>query len=130
MFKTRDVVNLILAAIPEIRAERTRLDRRHGIDQTDNIDLTELPVEDTRSTRLRAELMSFDEESLLRAEAAMYYGRDCDVAFHEKLACLRRLGEPKELIVGTLLEKLPACARYFAQAMTDLQNEGLALEAV
>jgi hypothetical protein len=105
MFKTRDVVNLILAAIPEIRAERARRDR------------------------LRQELLSFDE-SLLRAEAVLYFGRDRDVSFGDKLAYLRGLEEAREVIVSTLLEKVPACARYFAQAMANLQNEGLALEAV
>jgi hypothetical protein len=106
MSKTQEIINAILAAIPEIRAERVHRDR------------------------VRQQLLSFDDESLLRAEAALYYGRDRDVSFSEKLAYLRSLKEAKEVIVSTLLEKVPACARYFAQAMTDLQNEGLALEAV
>jgi hypothetical protein len=127
---TRDVVHAILTALPEIQAERARLNREHGSDRTGDIDLTRLPPENVRNTELRTHLLSFDDESLLGAEALMYYGRDRDVTFREKLAYLRRLDEPKDWIVGTLLEKLPACARYFAQAMADLPREGLSLEAV
>jgi hypothetical protein len=106
MFRNQAVIQAILAAIPQIRVERARRDR------------------------LRQELLAFDEESLLRAEAVMYDGRDRDVSFQEKLAYLRRLAEPKDWIIGTLLEKLPACARYFAQAQADLQKEGLSLDGV
>jgi hypothetical protein len=123
MPKTQDVVNLILAAIPEIRAERARR-REHGTDRT------EMPVENVRSTELRNQLLSFDDESLLRAEAVLYFGRDRDVSFGDKLAYLRSFKEAKEVIVSTLLEKVPVCARYFAQAMADLPREGLSLEAV
>jgi hypothetical protein len=89
-----------------------------------------MPPENVRRTELRTRLLSFDDESLLQAEALYYYGRDRDLPFRQKLDYLRRLDEPKEQIVSTLLEKLPACARCFAQAEADLRQEGLSIETV
>jgi hypothetical protein len=127
---THAVVHAILTAIPAIQAERARLHSERGVTRPPDHRLTQMPPENVRRTELRTRLLSFDDESLLKAEALYYYGRDRDGTFREKLDDLRRRGEPKEWIVSTLLEKLPAWEMCFAHAQADLRKEGLSLETV
>jgi hypothetical protein len=126
----RDVVRLILAAVSALQAERPRFDRGQGSDLPPDGDLARVPASTTRRTELRTALMLFDDETLLKTEALYFYGRDRDLTFRQNLDHLRRLGEPKDWIVTTLLEKLPACAMCFTQAEADLRQEGLSIETV
>ena len=131
---THDVVQTILTALPEVQADRARLNRERRDRPPDLVPAT-MPSENVRRNELRRALMSFDAESLLKAEALYYYGRDggdmtFDMTFVETLEYLRGLDEPKDWIVSTLLEKLPACALCFAQAEADLRKKGLSIETV
>ena len=130
MTKTKDIVHAILTAIPHIQAERARLNHERGVARPPDNRLTQMPSENVRESELRTRLMLFDDESLLKAEALYYYGRDGDLTFRKKLDDLRRRGEPKEWIVSTLLEKLPAWEMCFEHAQDRLQKAGLSLETV
>jgi hypothetical protein len=65
-----------------------------------------------------------DYEVLLKLEALMYFGRDRDTTFAEKLEVFRRRREARSDIVRTILEKVPACGRYFCDAVERLLEEG------
>jgi hypothetical protein len=131
-----DVVNTLLAAIPEVRAEQARVSEKRGRDPA--LGVTVSPdgfiagafPENARRRELEAKLMEFDEESLLKAEALFYFGRDRDGPFAQKLAFLRKLDEPKVRVVRTLLDKLYVCGQYFALAQAELQKQGLSLDAI
>lgn len=134
----KDVVRAVLAAIPEIQAERDCLDRAAGIIPTEETDLfTDRSTvertfeENTHEEELEQRLLAFGEESLLKAEALMYYGRDCEpCTFHGKLDYLRSRRVSKTEIVRTIMEKIPACGGYFENAQRKLQEENISLEDI
>lgn len=135
---TKDVVQAVLAAIPDIQAEEDRLNREYGIDPTKGIDLfTDRSAwertfeENPHIQELEQRLLGFDEESLLKTEALMYYGRDREPCrFREKLDSLRSHLDSKAEIVRTIMEKIPACGLYFEEAQRKLQREGLSIDAI
>jgi hypothetical protein len=127
---TRYILHALLTARPQIQAEHARLTHERGVARPSDNRLAQMLPENVRRTQLRTRLMSFDDETLLKAEALYYYGRDGDSSFRKKLAFLRRLGESKEQIVSTLLEKWPAWEMCFANAEDRLRKAGLSLEAV
>ena len=125
-----ECVGAILGAIPGIETAAVRLNEKHGIDPT-----TGLRLFDPQSTirmldinqeaeKLKAYLSTVDYETLLRLEALMYFGRDRDASFAEKLEYFRRRKEARSDIVRTVLEKVPACGRYFSDAVERLREEG------
>ncbi len=125
-----DGVREILKAIPAIEAENVRLDGKHGIDQAAGLRLfdeqsTIRMLETNREAdKLRAYLGSTDYETLLKLEALMYFGRDRDATFAEKLDSFRRRREARSDIIRTILEKVPACGRYFVDGVERLLEEG------
>ena len=131
-----DGVGEILKAIPAIEAEGVRLDAKHGIDQGVGLRLfdeqsTIRMLESNREAdKLRAYLGSMDYETLLKLEALMYFGRDRDATFAEKLDFFRRRREARSDIVRTILEKVPACGRYFADGVERLLEEGADVNAL
>jgi len=125
-----ECVGEILRAIPAIEAAAVRLDEKYGIVPT-----TGLRLFDPQSTirmleinqeaeKLRAYLWTVDYETLLKLEALMHFGRDRDASFAEKLEYFRRRKEARPDIVRTVLEKVPACGRYFSDAVERLLEEG------
>jgi len=125
-----ECVGEILRAIPAIEAAAVRLDEKYGIVPT-----TGLRLFDPQSTirmleinqeaeKLRAYLWTVDYETLLKLEALMHFGRDRDASFAEKLDYFRRRKEARPDIVRTVLEKVPACGRYFSDAVERLLEEG------
>jgi len=131
-----DGVKEILRSIPAIEAEDVRLDEKHGIepvmglrlfDQKSAIRLLETNQE---SEKLKAFLATMDYETVLKLEALMYFGRDRDATFAEKLEHLRRRKDARSDIVGAILEKVPACGRYFSDAVERLLEEGADLNAL
>jgi hypothetical protein len=126
-----ECVGAILRAIPAIAATAVRLDEKHGIDPA-----TGLRLFDPKSTirmlennpeadKLKAYLWTVDYETLLKLEALMCFGRDRDASFAEKLEYFRRRKEARSDIVGTVLERVPACGRYFSDAVEWLLEEGV-----
>lgn len=131
-----DGVGEILRAIPAIQAEDVRLDEKHGIDRTVGLRLFDAQstirmLEVNRETdSLRAYLGSADYETLLKLETLMYFGRDRDAAFGEKLETFRRRREARSDIIRRILEKVPACGRYFADGVERLREEGVDVNAL
>jgi hypothetical protein len=127
---TKDVMQMVLATIPDISAEEDRLDHEYGIDPTQAIDLfNDRPAlerafeENSHDEELQQRLLGFDEESLLKAEALMYYGRDRDdCTYREKLDYFRGRRDSKAEIVRTIIEKIPACRGYFEEAERKLRK--------
>jgi len=125
-----DGVREILKAIPAIQAEDARLDEKHGIDLAAGLRLfdeqsTIRMLEINREAdKLREYLGTMDYETLLKLEALMYFGRDRDATFAEKLDAFRRRREARSDIIRTILEKVPACGRYFVDGVERLQEEG------
>lgn len=126
-----DGVKEILKAIPAIGAEEVRLDEKHGIDPTMGLQLFDeqstirLLETNREAEKLRAYLGTMDYETLLKLEALMYFGRDRDAPFAEKLDAFRRRKEARADIVRTILEKVPTCGRYFADGVERLLEEGV-----
>ena len=125
-----ECVGAILRAIPAIEAAAVRLDEKHGIDPTIGLRLFD-PKSTIRmleinqeAEKLKAYLWTVDYETLLKLEALMYFGRDRDASFAEKLENFRRRKEARSDIVRTVLEKVPACGRYFSDAVERLLEEG------
>lgn len=125
-----DGVRAILKAIPAIVAEDVRLDEKHGIaravglrlfDEQSTIRMLEINRE---ADKLREYLGSTDYETLLKLEALMYFGRDRDATFAEKLDACRRRREARSDIIRAILEKVPACGRYFVDGVERLLEEG------
>lgn len=126
----------ILRAIPAIEAAAVRLDEQHGIDPTVGLRLFDpqsamrmLDV-NPEAEKLKAYLASIDYETLLQLEALMYFGRDRDATFTEKVASCRRRREARSDIVRSVLEKVPACGRYFSDAVERLLEEGVDVYAL
>ena len=125
-----DGVREILKAIPAIQAEDARLDEKHGIDLAAGLRLfdeqsTIRMLEINREAdKLREYLGTMDYETLLKLEALMYFGRDRDATFAGKLDAFRRRREARSDIIRTILEKVPACGRYFVDGVERLQEEG------
>lgn len=123
-------VSEILKAIPAIEAGEVRLDEKHGIDPTIGLRLFDAKTMirmleiNQEAEKLKAYLGSIDYETLLKLEALMYFGRDRDATFAEKLEYFRRRKEARSDIVRTVLEKVPACGRYFSDAVERLLEEG------
>jgi len=130
MMTLLDGVREILKAIPAIQAEDARLDEKHGIDLAAGLRLfdeqsTIRMLEINREAdKLREYLGTMDYETLLKLEALMYFGRDRDATFAEKLDSFRRRREARSDIIRTILEKVPACGRYFVDGVERLQEEG------
>lgn len=132
-----DVIRAIQDAIPKIRSEEFRLDRKHGIDRTKGFDLfaeksIERAFEDNvHEKELEETLMACDQESLLKVEALMYYGRDNDGStFTQKLEYLREHYDSKAMIVRTMLEKLPALTRYLQKGEAKLRESGMSVDTI
>jgi hypothetical protein len=125
-----DGVREILRAIPAIQAEDVRLDERHGIDQAvglrpfDEQSTIRMLEINREADKLRAYLGTTDYETLLKLVALMYFGRDRDATFAEKLDYFRRRREARSDIIRSILEKVPACGRYFVDGVERLQEEG------
>jgi hypothetical protein len=123
-------VSEILRAIPAIEAAEVRLDEKHGIDPTIGLRLFDAKTMirmleiNQEAEKLTTYLRSIDYETLLKLEALMYFGRDRDATFAEKLEYFRRRKEARSDIVRTVLEKVPACGRYFSDAVERLLEEG------
>lgn len=129
-------VTEILKAIPAIGAAEVRLDEKHGIDPRSGLRLFDpqtmirmLEI-NQEAERLKTYLRTVDYETLLKLEALMYFGRDRDATFAEKLEYFRRRKEARSDIVRTVLEKLPACGRYFSDAVDRLLEEGVDLNSL
>ena len=131
-----ECVGAILRAIPAIEAAAVRLDEKHGIvptiglrlfDPKSTIRMLEINQE---AEKLKAYLWTVDYETLLKLEALMYFGRDRDASFAEKLEYFRRRKEARSDIVRTVLEKVPACGRYFSDAVERLLEEGAVVNSL
>jgi len=123
-------VSEILRAIPAIEAAEVRLDEKHGIDPTIGLRLFDAKTmirmleSNQEAEKLKTYLGTIDYETLLKLEALMYFGRDRDATFVEKLEHFRRRKEARSDIVRAVLEKVPACGRYFSDAVERLLEEG------
>lgn len=133
----KDVLRDILAALPAIEAEDMRLEEKHGIDTTMAFNLFDTAViarafdENRPEKDLEKILVAHDHESLLLAEALLYYGRDNQqCAFQEKLDYLRGLNDSKTELVRTIMEKRSAFRRYVGSALEKLETEGLTVEDI
>ncbi len=129
-------VSEILRAIPAIEAAAVRLNEKHGIDPAIGLRLFD-PQSTIRmldvnqeAERLKRYLSIVDYETLLKLEALMYFGRDCDSPFAETVERCRRRREARSDIVRAVLEKVPACARYFSDAVERLVEEGVDVNAL
>ena len=124
-------VSEILRAIPAIQAAEVQLDEKHGIDPAVGLRLfdpksTIRMLESNQAAEtLKRYLSTVDYETLLKLEALMFFGRDRDATFAEKLESCRRRKEARSDIVRTLLEKVPACGRYLSDAAERLLEEGV-----
>ncbi len=135
---TKNVVQALLAAIPAIEAENNRLDEEYGTQNKVGIDLfnDRKQIERTfaknaHEDRLEQRLMAFDDESLLKAETLMYYGRDRErCTFREKLNYLRSRRDSRHEIVRTIMEKIPACGEYLVVGQSKLRREGLSVDMI
>ena len=130
---TNDVVQAILAAIPKILAEEARLDKKHGIDPSKNSTLMSAGdgEENVHETALESQLMSFDDESLLKALALVYYGQEHPKRkFEPMLYHFRKREMSKSELVQKLMEKVRSCPRYFAAAETCLERYGLSIRKI
>jgi hypothetical protein len=129
-------VQEILKAIPAIGAEDVRLDEKHGIDPTmglrlfDERSMIRMLEINQEHEKLKSYLGTIDYELLLKLEALMYFGRDHDGTFAEKLDFFRRRREARSDIVRTILEKVPACGRYFTDAVERLSEEGADVDSL
>ena len=131
---TKDVVQAILAAVPKILAEETRLDRKHGIDPGNNSTLMSAGVgeENVHETALLNELLSYDHASLQTALALLYYGQYiANRKFEPTLRFIQKQAMSKSEIVTTLMGKAAASRRYFPAAVAKLlrKNE-LAMDEI
>jgi hypothetical protein len=124
-------VGKILGGIPAIGAEGIRLDEKHGIGPDTGLRLDDMQtavrlLESNREEeRLKTYLGTIDYETLLRLVALMYFGRDRDASFSDKLAAVRRRKMARSDMVRTILEKVPACGRYFIDGVDRLREEGV-----
>jgi hypothetical protein len=129
-------VSEILRAIPAIGAAAVRLDEKHGIDPTIGLRLFDpqstirLLDVNQEAEKLKTFLATIDYETLLKLEALMYFGRDRDATFAEKVELCRRRKEARSDIVRTVLEKVPACGRYFSDAVERLLEDGVDVRAL
>lgn len=125
-----DSVSEILKAIPAIQAAEVRLDEKHGIDPAIGLRLFDpksairMLESNHAAEELKRHLSTIDYDTLLKLEALMFFGRDRDATFPEKVESCRRRKEARSDIVRTLLEKVPACGRYFSDAVERLREEG------
>jgi hypothetical protein len=123
-------VSEILRAIPAIQAAEVQLDEKHGIDSAFGLRLFDpksairMLESNHEAEKLKRYLSTIDYETLLKLEALMRFGRDRDATFAEKVESCRRRKEARSDIVRTLLEKVPACGRYFSDAVERLREEG------
>ena len=125
-----DAVGEVLRAIPAIGAADVRLDEKHGIHPALGLRLFDAGTAmrmlevNQETEKLKAYLGSVEYETLLKLEALMYYGRDRDATFAEKLEHCRRRKEARSDIIRAIVEKVPACGRYFCDAVERLLEEG------
>ncbi len=126
----------ILRAIPAIAAEEVRLDEKHGIERTTGLQLFDaastirLLEINQEAEKLKAYLGTIEYETLLKIQALMYFGRDRDATFPEKLDALRGRKAARMDIIRTILEKVPVCGRYFTEAVERLWEEGVELDSL
>ena len=85
---------------------------------------------DQDAEKLKAFLATMAYETILKLEALMYFGRDRDATFTEKLDYFRRRKDARSDIVGAILEKVPACGRYFSDGVDRLLEEGVDLDSL
>lgn len=129
-------VSEVLRAIPAIQAAEVRLDEKHGIDPAVGLRLFDpqstirMLESNPEGEKLKRYLSTIDYETLLKLEALMRYGRDRDATFAEKVESCRRRKAARSDIVRTLLEKVPACARYFSDAVERLLEEGVDVDSL
>jgi hypothetical protein len=131
-----DGVREILAAIPAVGAESVRLDEKHGIAPETGLRLGEVQTMmrlldiNREEEKLRAYLGTIEYETLLKLVALMYFGRDRDASFSEKLEGVRRRKAARVDLVRTILDKMPSCGRYFTDAAERLREEGVDIDAL
>jgi len=133
----QSVINSILTACPEIEAEDKRLDQAAGIDRSVGVNLFDEKFIKRSFTpnrfeqELESELLTCDQEELLKTEALYYYGRDQDDGLiADKIQYFRRRNESVEEIVRTLLEKLHAFESQIEKAKKKLAREGLTVQDI
>jgi len=131
------IFNDIIELLPRIEREDERLDEEHGINKELGLNVFDPNVikrvfdENEREAELDKRLMTYDYETLLKAEALLYYGRDREsTKYTEKLAYCRNLKDSKAEIVRTIIEKLAAFHHYITYALRKLQQEGLTIESI
>jgi hypothetical protein len=134
---TGDVIQTILAAIPSIREESERLNKKYGIDPTRPLSpggegaVARMSERNVSEDKLRDALFACDEKSLLKAVAVMYYGRDFNSGtFQQVLEELRSRHYHKHELVRTMLEKWAALPQYFTDAEAKLKGSGLSLGSI
>jgi hypothetical protein len=133
----KEILKDIFEAIPKIEQEDKLLDNKHGIDRKLGLDpfeeknIRRIFDENIYEKELEKRLMTYDYDALLKTEALIYYGRDIgSTKYKGKLHYFSKMAEPKEEIVRTILEKVPACKRYIVAAIQKLQHEGLRIEDI
>ena len=131
------IFNDIIELLPPIEREDQRLDEEHGINKELGLNVFDPNVikrffdENERESELEKRLMTYDYETLLKAEALLYYGRDHEsTKYADKLAYFRGLEDSKEEIVRTIMEKLASFHNYITYALRKLQREGLTMENI
>ena len=129
-------VGKILEAIPAMAAESVRLDEKHGIGPETGLRLDDIQTAmrlleiNREEEKLKAYLGTIEYETLLKLVALLYFGRDRDASFSEKLDGVRRRKVARSDMVRNILEKVPSCGRYLTDAVERLREEGVDVHAL
>jgi hypothetical protein len=131
------IVQEILDTLPAIMQEEIELDKKYGIDRSEPVTFGDENAmkrafeKNKHEISLHEKLLNHKVEALRKVEALMYYGRAKDSeSYAEKLQSLRNQKDDSLSIVRTILEKIPACGKYFQTGLVKLQREGVSIDNV
>ena len=116
-------------------AEERRLEEKRGLDTSLGFDpfdpeATEWAFEPGHEKKkLQNYLNQLDDDTLLKLEALMYFGRDED-DFQEILRDLSDRNESKREIVKTIVEKRSAYPVYFQKALNALKEKSVDIDSI
>jgi hypothetical protein len=109
------------------------LDKKHSIDASCGINPFEENVIkrafeiNLQEEQIEEYLNELDSDTVLKLEALMYFGRDGG-SLTEVERYFIELGEEKEEIIRTIIEKRAAYPFYFERAISNLKNSGVNAE--
>lgn len=127
-------INYLVQASANADVEDQALAQKHGISTGSWINpldskVIEWTFEDRKEVRkIEAYLKELDYDTLLKLEALMYFGRDRGRTlkrFQETLRYLATLGEQKDEIIETIIEKRGAYPVYFQGGLEVFRRKGV-----